>query len=170
MMINHLRRRSGFLRILVNKLATSCDGQRHSHMRLPIARRACNFCDSFIECQVSMLQQYWNDRLMIYGSECVLHRTSSPLSDSAAGVLRSAVHGCSCKKQAFHSPWWDHARGCVNIILGARYHSIVFCRAVDDSFVQAMVESCSLLQIPVQKERLTETASKSLEKSITIVK
>jgi hypothetical protein len=58
----------------------------------------------------------------------------------------------------------------VNIILGARYHSIVFCHAVDDSFVQAMVESCSLLQIPVQKERLTETASKSLEKSITIVK
>ena len=42
--------------------------------------------------------------------------------------------------------------------------------SVDDSFVQAMVESCSLLQIPVQKERLTETASKSLEKSITIVK
>jgi hypothetical protein len=97
------------------------------------------------------------------------HFASSPLSDSAAGVLRSAVHGCSCKKQAFHSPWCDHARGCVNIILGARYHSIVFCHAVDDSFVQAMVESCSLLQIPVQKER-TETASKSLEKSITIVK
>jgi hypothetical protein len=42
--------------------------------------------------------------------------------------------------------------------------------SVDDSFVQAMVESCSLLQIPIQKERLTETASKSLEKSITIVK
>ena len=42
--------------------------------------------------------------------------------------------------------------------------------SVDDSFLQAMVESCSLLQIPVQKERLTETASKSLEKSITIVK
>ena len=41
--------------------------------------------------------------------------------------------------------------------------------SVDDSFVQAMVESCSLLQIPVQKERLTETASKSLEKRITIL-
>jgi hypothetical protein len=42
--------------------------------------------------------------------------------------------------------------------------------SVDDSFVQAMVESCSLLQIPVQEERLTETASKSLEKCITIFK
>ena len=80
MSISHLRRRSGFIRILVNKLVTPCDGQRHFHMRLPIARRACNFCDSFIECQVSMVQQYWNDRLMVHGSECGLCRHSaSPL-------------------------------------------------------------------------------------------
>ncbi len=42
--------------------------------------------------------------------------------------------------------------------------------SVDDSFAQAMIESCSLLQIPVQEGRLSETASKSLEKCITISK
>jgi len=42
--------------------------------------------------------------------------------------------------------------------------------SVECSFLQAMITSCSRLQIPLSQERLTETASKAVEKCIILSK
>ena len=42
--------------------------------------------------------------------------------------------------------------------------------SVDCTFLQAMIAACSRLQIPLSEQRLTETASKAIEKCIVISK